>query len=666
MSENLAWGILGTGRIAGIFAKGLARSRTGRLVAVGSRSEGSAERFGQEFGVPRRHASYSALLADLEVEAVYISTPHPMHAEWAIRAAEAGKHVLCEKPLTLNHAEAMAVIEAARRADVFLMEAFMYRCHPQTARLVELIRKKAIGEVRVIQATFSFHSIFDAASRIFSNELGGGGILDVGCYCTSMARLIAGAATGRDFAEPIELKATGQLCPTGVDAYTVATLRFPGGILASLATGIEVDQESVVRVFGTEGSIVIPVPWIPTPQGGSSRILVQRKGEATPGEIVVEDTRGLYALEADAVAEHLARRDPPSPLMSWDDTLGNMRALDWWRATIGVMYESERPEASRPPLHGRKLSARPGHAMPYGSIAGLNLPVSRLVMGVDNQTAMPHAAVMFDDFFERGGNCFDTAHIYGRGACERVLGQWVKDRGIREQVVILDKGAHTPWCNPRDLCVQLLESLERLQTDYIDLYMLHRDNPEVPVGEFIDALNLQKKAGHIRAFGVSNWTPARIDEANDYASARDLDGIVAVSNQFSLARLITPIWAGGVCASDPASRAWHTERQIPLLAWSSQSRGFFAGRAHPDDDSDAEMSRCWYSEDNFRRLERARELAGRLGVLPINVALAYVLCQPFPTFALIGPRTLAETRVAMQALTIELEPQDLYWLNLDA
>ncbi len=666
MSEKLAWGILGTGRIAGIFAKGLARSRTGRLVAVGSRTQASAERFGQEFGVERRHASYAALLADSTVDAVYISTPHSLHAEWAIRAAEAGKHILCEKPLTLNHAEAMAVIEAARRADVFLMEAFMYRCHPQTARLVELIREKAIGEVRVIQATFSFRSAYEPAGRLFSNELAGGGILDVGCYCTSMARLIAGAAAGRDFAEPIELKATGQLCPTGVDAYTVATLRFPGGILASLATGIEVDQESVVRIFGTEGSILVPVPWVPTPQGGSTRILVQRKGEAGPQEIIVEDSLGLYALEADAVAAHLARREPPPPLMSWDDTLGNMRALDRWRASIGVVYDAEQAEAGRPTLHGRELAPRSGHGMQYGPIAGVAIAVSRLVMGVDNQTAMPHAAVMFDDFFEQGGNCFDTAHIYGQGACERVLGQWIKDRGIREQVVILDKGAHTPWCNPRDMSTQLLESLERLQTDYIDLYLLHRDNPEVPVGEFVDALNLQKKAGHIRAFGVSNWTPARIDEANDYASARDLDGIVAVSNHFSLARMIEPVWSGCLSASDAQSRAWLMERQIPLLAWSSQARGFFAGRAHREDRSDAELVRCWYSEDNFRRLERAQELAARLGVQPINVALAYVLCQPFPTFALIGPRTLAETRIAMRALTIGLEPQDLYRLNLDA
>ena len=181
MEQTLAWGIVGTGAIAGTFARGLAGSRTGRIVAVASRTRASADKFSDEFNVPHRHDGYDKLLADEDVQAVYIATPHPVHAEWATRAADAGKHVLCEKPIGLNHAEAMAIVEAAHRNNVFLMEAFMYRCHSQTARLVELIRDKAIGEVRVIQATFSFCCPFDAEARLFSNALGGGGILDVGC-----------------------------------------------------------------------------------------------------------------------------------------------------------------------------------------------------------------------------------------------------------------------------------------------------------------------------------------------------------------------------------------------------------------------------------------------------------------------------------------------------
>src|SRR5438552_868601 len=147
MADKLNWGILGTGNIAKAFAKGIAASRSGALVAVGSRSQASADNFGVEFNVPRRHASYDALLADKNVHAVYIATPHPLHAEWSIKAAEAGKHILCEKPMSINHAEAMVVLEAAHRNDVFFMEAYMYRCHPQTQKLVELVREKIIGEV---------------------------------------------------------------------------------------------------------------------------------------------------------------------------------------------------------------------------------------------------------------------------------------------------------------------------------------------------------------------------------------------------------------------------------------------------------------------------------------------------------------------------------------
>ncbi|MHB9024126.1 MAG: Gfo/Idh/MocA family protein [Armatimonadota bacterium] len=342
MSKKLAWGLIGTGGIARAFASALTHSHTGELVAIGSRSMEKAEAFAAEFPAPHRHGSYEALLANPAVEAVYISTPHPNHAEWAIAAAKAGKHILCEKPIGLNAAEAQQIIDAAKRHDVFLMEAFMYRCHPQIAKLIELLRGGAIGEVRVIQATFSFHSPFNPDSRIYKNALGGGGILDVGCYCTSMARLVAGIANGMDFIEPLEVKGTGVLGKTGVDEYAVASLKFPGGVLAELATGVAVGQESVVRIFGSEGSIMLPTPWIPTREGGTTKIIVQQKGSHEPQEILVETDEWLYAMEADIVARHLADRQAPSPAMSWADTLGNMQTLDRWRAEIGLVYDAEK------------------------------------------------------------------------------------------------------------------------------------------------------------------------------------------------------------------------------------------------------------------------------------------------------------------------------------
>ncbi len=347
MSSLLQWGILATGNIARAFAQGLSHSKTGKLVAVGSRSQESAVRFGQEFGLPPAacHATYEGLLADPEVQAIYISNPHPGHAEWAIRCAEAGKHILCEKPLTINHGEAMAVVEAAQRHGVFLMEAFMYRCHPQTARLVELIRDGAIGKVRVIQATFSFRTGAGADSRLLDPELGGGGILDVGCYPVSMSRLLAGAATGKPFANPLKLSAVGHLGETGVDDYTAAVAMFPGEIVAQLATGVRVTQENVVRIYGEDGQIFVPSPWSPSRDGGASKIIVRRNGK--PEEEIVIETVGearayLYTIEADHVAAHLAARQ--SPAMSWADSLGNMQTLDSWREAIGLTYPLEKPE----------------------------------------------------------------------------------------------------------------------------------------------------------------------------------------------------------------------------------------------------------------------------------------------------------------------------------
>jgi aryl-alcohol dehydrogenase-like predicted oxidoreductase len=518
----------------------------------------------------------------------------------------------------------------------------------------------------VIQATFSFHAGFNPEGRLYKNALGGGGILDVGCYCASMARLVAGVATGKDGpAEPIEVKGLGHLGQTGVDEYAVAVAKFPGEIVATLATGVGVGQESVVRIFGSEGNILIPSPWIPSREGGSVKIIVKKNKDKEPQEIVVETTDWLYGIEADTVAANIENRQAKFPAMGWDDTLGNMKTLDAWRLSFGFVYDAEKPAGQMQPVHGRPLAVRKDASMKYAGVPGVELPVSRLVMGCDNQTFLPYGAVMWDDFFERGGNAFDCAFVYGGGNCEKTLGQWVKNRGIRKQVVILDKGAHTPMCFPDKLTEQLHISLDRLQMDYLDIYMMHRDNTDIPVGEFVEVMNEHKRAGRMRAFGVSNWTLERIQAFNDYAKQKGLTGLSAVSNNLSLARMVEAPWAGCLSSSDPKSREYFTKTQMVLMPWSSQARGFFTDRAQPDDVSDKELVRCWYAPDNFERQARAKELAKKYGVTPVTIAAAYVLCQPFPTFALIGPRQLAETRTSFDGLKIQLTPQEVKWLNLE-
>ena len=666
MTNKIRWGILSTGAISRAFAAAVPNSATGQLAAVASRDAGQAAKFAKEFNIPRSHGSYEALLADPDVQAVYISTPHPFHVDWVVKAAAAGKHILCEKPFAINHADAMTAIEAAREAGVFLMEAFMYRCHPQTAKLVELLRAGTIGNVRIIQATFSFQAGFNPTSRLFDNALGGGGILDVGCYPVSFSRLVAGVATGKDFADPLEVKGVGHLCQTGVDEWAAAVLKVPGDIIAQIATGITLNQDNAARIFGTKGSIIIPNPWISNRQAADTgKLIVNRQG-AAPEEITIPVTVTSYTLEVDVVGRAIlaGNVEAPTPAMTWADTLSNLRTLDRWRQSIGLTYEAEQPANYRP----RPLHVRPGSAMSHGNVPGIDKPVARLVLGTMLEGATfpaPHAFALFDDYFAHGGNCFDTAHIYAGGLGEQLLGQWLKARNLRDQVVIIGKGAYPPCCDPVGLTRQLDESLARLQTDHVDLYLMHRDNPDIPVGEFVDVLNQLLKAGKLRAFGGSNWTLERVAAANRYAKRKGLTGFAAISNQFSLAEMVAPVWAGCVSVSDATSRKWLKKQQLPNFCWSSQARGFFSGYAQPDNHCDLELVRCWYSDDNFLRLERVKELAKKRGALPINIALAYVLAQPLSLFALIGPRTLQELRTTLPALKLELTPKELRWLNLE-
>jgi predicted dehydrogenase len=339
------WGILGAGEIARVFANGIRFSRTGSLVAIASLTAERRESLAADFGIPRRYARYEDLLADGEVDAVYISVIHPYHAQWAIAAARAGKHILVEKPIGMSSSEAAAMIEAARQNDVFLMEAFMYRCHPQMSRLARLIREGAIGEVLAVRSTFSFAVPFDERSRLFNKALGGGGLLDVGCYPASMARFIAGAAVGKPFADPVGVRAHGVIGPSGVDTFTAATVEFPGGIIAQLACGTTCQMPIETLVFGTRGRLSVANPWLPSSPARaalkplakdtrwpSERILVWRSDTSEPTEVTVSADRDLYSYEADTVDRHLGDRQAPE--MSWEDSMGNMRLLESWRAEI--------------------------------------------------------------------------------------------------------------------------------------------------------------------------------------------------------------------------------------------------------------------------------------------------------------------------------------------
>jgi aryl-alcohol dehydrogenase-like predicted oxidoreductase len=307
--------------------------------------------------------------------------------------------------------------------------------------------------------------------------------------------------------------------------------------------------------------------------------------------------------------------------------------------------------------------------MLYGRIPGIDQPISRLVMGAMPLTTrdMDSTCDLLDAYVALGGNVLDTAYAYGEER-ERAIGQWMRQRGNRSHMVVIGKGAHHdehgPRINPDAIAADLAGSLERLETDHLDLYLLHRDDPTVPVGEIVEWLNEHHRAGRIHAFGGSNWTTARLQEANDYARAHGLVPFAAGSPNFSLAVMLEPPWDDCLSAS-VEGKAWYQEYEFPLLAWSSQAQGFFTHRADPNNRSNHQMVRSWYSPENFERKARAEELGRRKGVPATAIALAYVLSQPFPTFALIGPHTVDELHGSAQALEVALTPGELRWLNLE-
>ena len=340
----LRWGIVSTGRIAGIFARDLASAKESVLHAVGSRTSGSAAAFAAEHGIApeRAYGSYEALLADPEVDAVYVATPHPEHKRAVLAALSGGKHVLCEKPMGMNLGEVEEMQAAAKAADRTLTEAWMYRFHPQTARVVELVRSGEIGELRHVQGTFSFRAKFNREGRLWDKRMGGGGIMDVGGYPLSYARMLAGVATGKVFAEPEELHAVGHLhAETGVDEYTSAILRFAGDITAEVSCGVGVMQDNVLKVYGTKGWIYVPSPYVICRGLQVTTIELHREGCEDVEVITVQPDRGLYAYEADEFAAAVRTGANEVAASSWADTRGNMAGLAKWRAALGLRFATD-------------------------------------------------------------------------------------------------------------------------------------------------------------------------------------------------------------------------------------------------------------------------------------------------------------------------------------
>lgn len=310
-------------------------------------------------------------------------------------------------------------------------------------------------------------------------------------------------------------------------------------------------------------------------------------------------------------------------------------------------------------------------AMKYATIPGLSRPASRIVLGSMAITTKDQdlSSSLLDRFVARGGNLIDTAYIYNGGASERAIGEWLRRRGNREEVMILTKGAHhasdgTKRVNPEEISFDLGQSMERLGTRYVDLYVLHRDDPDVPVGPIVDTLDRHAQAGRIHVYGGSNWSHERLQEANDYAAGHERRPFAVSSPNLSLAVPNEPMWKDCVSVSgDEAALAWYRAHEFPLFSWSSQGGGFFSGRFTPVNREDANMVRVYYSDRNWERYRRAEQLAKELGATTVQIALAWVLNQPdLLTFPLIGPRNLEELESSLDAAELTLTPEQVAWL----
>ena len=318
--------------------------------------------------------------------------------------------------------------------------------------------------------------------------------------------------------------------------------------------------------------------------------------------------------------------------------------------------------------------------MYYRNVKGVEKPVSRLVLGtmIINTRELEKSFNLMDAVFELGCTTLDTAHGYAGGDSERAIGRWMEERGNRDRVVVLTKGAHPnsdrKRVTPFDITSDLHDSLARLRTDYIDIYLLHRDDLSVPVGPIVEILNEHLQAEHINSMGGSNWTHQRIREANEYADAHGLVPFVASSPNFGLAEQVEDPWGPGcVSLSGPnevVARAWYEKNQIPVFAYSSLGRGFFSGRITREnfeaqkDSIDGACLRAYCHEPNFKRLDRVQILAEEKGMTVPQIAMAYIMNQPLNVFALVGAVNQEEFKANVEACELTLSPEEIDWLDL--
>ena len=653
----IRWGIFGTDWKAKKIGLAIHKSSKAELVAVADQSPlSNVAEFSRELRCDRHFDSYMAMLyeSDLELDAIYVGGPKPFKsiAILTTLAIREGMSILCESPMGTNFAECMAIatLDSKRQSSKFLMEAILYPFQPQMKKVLELVKNQEIGSVQHIHASFGSSTVgFNSSPQeLLADVLIGGGIMNFGHIPLSLVLLIASQ-------EPVEVKGYGHLNKRGMDTFATCSLAFEDGMTAHIVTRDQPtgNLDNTVQIIGTKGSIHVPWPWYSHPQW---KFQLMREGES---ETLTVDFEDPFDRLIEHVHEGIHSDTRHSGVVGLEHSVTLARTMDKWRDQVGVTFDSEKLEdGSGPPLIAPFAS--PGQFSPeclikHNEISdfwvdgeGEDNTIARLVFDCTRQTNEPLTGLLFDYFFRLGGNVFSTKLDYSNGGIKQDLAHWIERRKIREQVFVIARGPDTPEDFPQFVKAQVNNCLEQLKLDYVDLFLLNQDNEDVPVGEWVDALNEQYDLGYCFSIGASNWSLERIKCAIKWAENHNKERFSAIENRFSFAELDLPVFDGCQNAQTPDFLDFLTEYQLPLIPWAWEAGDFFgetflkkfAGQDSTENPFDVVLKGNSITAEDLHRWQTAKNLAAEYRCSVLDIALHYVLNQPFPTIAVVDPRSI--------------------------
>lgn len=339
MAKIIRWGILGTGFAAKTFAQTVVETKCNLILGVASRSQSNAIKFAKSYNIKYAYSDYYQLLENKDIDAIYIALPNILHEEWVVKAAKAKKHILCEKPFTINYYQAQKALKAVKEAGVFCMEAFMYRCHPQTLKIIDLISSDIIGKIHAIDTSFAWPSV-DVVNANNSAELGGGSILSMGCYCTSMIQLLVSMGVNNLHPIPMQISGDAYIGSRSSDEFSLATFKFADDCYARAQVSTLYGVCGDLKITGQKGIIFVENPWLPS----ESNIIKINLYNGEKNSHRVDSKGSLYSHEIRLVNELINQNlsEADNRGMSWQSTLNNMQILDLWRKSIGLQYEFEK------------------------------------------------------------------------------------------------------------------------------------------------------------------------------------------------------------------------------------------------------------------------------------------------------------------------------------